>query len=71
MKTRFAQTGSPFRLLFTSDLARFIEAEQKLWWPVVKEAGLQCLSVAALAAADRTSFFILHRARSNFRLSAR
>jgi tripartite-type tricarboxylate transporter receptor subunit TctC len=41
VKTRFAQTGSPFRLLFTSDLARFIEAEQKLWWPVVKEAGLQ------------------------------
>ena len=41
VKTRFAQTGSPFRLLFTSDLARFIEAEQKLWGPVVKEAGLQ------------------------------
>jgi tripartite-type tricarboxylate transporter receptor subunit TctC len=41
VKTRFAQTGSPFRPLFTADLARFIEAEQKLWWPVVKEAGLQ------------------------------
>lgn len=39
VKTRFAQTGSPFRPLFTGDFARFIEAEQRLWWPVVKEAG--------------------------------
>lgn len=38
VKTRFAQTGSPFQPLFTDDFARFIEAEQKLWWPVVKEA---------------------------------
>jgi tripartite-type tricarboxylate transporter receptor subunit TctC len=41
VKSRFAQTGSPFRPLFRGDLARFVEAEQKLWWPVVKEAGLQ------------------------------
>jgi tripartite-type tricarboxylate transporter receptor subunit TctC len=41
VKTRFAQTGSPFRPLFTSEFARFIESEQKLWWPVVKEAGLK------------------------------
>jgi tripartite-type tricarboxylate transporter receptor subunit TctC len=40
VKSRFAQTGSPFKPLFTDDFARFIEAEQKLWWPVVKEAGL-------------------------------
>ena len=39
VKIRFEQTGSPFRPLFTGDFARFIEAEQKLWWPVVKEAG--------------------------------
>ena len=41
VKTRFAQTGSPFRPLFTDEFARFIAAEQRLWWPVVKEAGLQ------------------------------
>ena len=40
VKDRLEQTGTPFRPLFTSDFARFIEAEQKLWWPVVKEAGL-------------------------------
>jgi tripartite-type tricarboxylate transporter receptor subunit TctC len=39
VRTLFEQTGSPFRPLFTGDFARFIEAEQKLWWPVVKEAG--------------------------------
>ena len=39
VKNLFEQTGSPFRPLFTGDFARFIEAEQKLWWPVVKEAG--------------------------------
>jgi tripartite-type tricarboxylate transporter receptor subunit TctC len=39
VRTLFEQTGSPFRPLFIGDFARFIEAEQKLWWPVVKEAG--------------------------------
>jgi tripartite-type tricarboxylate transporter receptor subunit TctC len=39
IKTRLEQTGTPFRPLFTGDFARFIEAEQKLWWPVAKEAG--------------------------------
>jgi tripartite-type tricarboxylate transporter receptor subunit TctC len=38
--TRHAQMGTPYRPLFTADFARFIEAEQKLWWPVVREAGL-------------------------------
>ena len=39
IKTRLEQTGTPFRPLLTGDFARFIEAEQKLWWPVAKEAG--------------------------------
>ena len=34
-----AQSGTPYRVLLTDDFARFIEAEQKLWWPVVKGAG--------------------------------
>jgi hypothetical protein len=33
--------GTAYRGLFTTEFARFIEAEQKLWWPIVKEAGLQ------------------------------
>jgi tripartite-type tricarboxylate transporter receptor subunit TctC len=37
VETRFAQTGSPFQPLFTGDFTRFIEAEQKLWRPVVQE----------------------------------
>jgi tripartite-type tricarboxylate transporter receptor subunit TctC len=36
---RLEQTGTPYRPLFTDDFAHFIEAEQKLWWPVVKETG--------------------------------
>ena len=40
VKTRLEQTGSPFQPLFAQDFVRFIEAEQKLWWPVVKAAGL-------------------------------
>ena len=35
---RLEKTGSPFRPIFAADLARFIESEQKLWWPIVKEA---------------------------------
>ena len=33
--------GTPFQALYTADLARFIESEQKLWWPVVKDAELK------------------------------
>jgi tripartite-type tricarboxylate transporter receptor subunit TctC len=40
VKSRLEQTGTPFQPLFTGDFARFIEGEQKLWWPMVKEAGL-------------------------------
>jgi tripartite-type tricarboxylate transporter receptor subunit TctC len=40
VKTKFEHIGTPYRPLFTDEFARFIEAEQKLWWPVVKEAGL-------------------------------
>ena len=41
IKTRLEQTGSPFRPLFTGDFARFIESEQRLWLPVVKDAELK------------------------------
>jgi tripartite-type tricarboxylate transporter receptor subunit TctC len=39
VKARLEQTGTPVRPLFTTDFARFIEAEQQLWWPIVKETG--------------------------------
>jgi tripartite-type tricarboxylate transporter receptor subunit TctC len=39
VRTRLEQTGTPYRPLFTADFASFIEAEQKLWWPAVKQAG--------------------------------
>jgi putative tricarboxylic transport membrane protein len=32
------QIGRSFRPMFSTELARFIEAEQALWWPVVKAA---------------------------------
>jgi tripartite-type tricarboxylate transporter receptor subunit TctC len=31
--------GTPFRPMSAADVIRFIEAEQKLWWPIVKDAG--------------------------------
>jgi tripartite-type tricarboxylate transporter receptor subunit TctC len=39
VKSWLEKTGTPYRPLFTDDFAHFIEHEQKLWWPVVKEAG--------------------------------
>ncbi len=36
-KARLEQIGTPYRPLFTADFVRFIELEQKLWWPIVKE----------------------------------
>lgn len=38
VRARLEKIGTPFRPIFTADLARFIESEQKLWWPIVKEA---------------------------------
>ena len=38
LQTRFAQIGTPFRPMPTADAIRFIEADQKLWWPIVKGA---------------------------------
>jgi tripartite-type tricarboxylate transporter receptor subunit TctC len=33
--------GRSFRPRFSADLVRFIEAEQALWWPIVRQAGLK------------------------------
>jgi len=39
LQARFEQIGGmPFRPMPVADLIRFIEAEQKLWWPIVKGA---------------------------------
>jgi tripartite-type tricarboxylate transporter receptor subunit TctC len=38
-RARFEKIGAtPFHAIFAVDLVRFIETEQKLWWPIVKEA---------------------------------
>ena len=40
LQTRLAQIGAtPFRPMPATDLIRLIEADQKLWWPIVKGAG--------------------------------
>jgi tripartite-type tricarboxylate transporter receptor subunit TctC len=36
LRTRLERIGMPFRPLFSDELVRFIEREQKLWWPLVK-----------------------------------
>jgi tripartite-type tricarboxylate transporter receptor subunit TctC len=39
VRVRFEKIGgTPFQAIFTADLARFIESEQELWWPIVREA---------------------------------
>jgi tripartite-type tricarboxylate transporter receptor subunit TctC len=39
LQTRLEQIGTPFQPMSTADVIRFIEAEQKRWWPIVKDAG--------------------------------
>jgi tripartite-type tricarboxylate transporter receptor subunit TctC len=39
LQTRLAQIGTPFRPMSTADVIRFIETDQKLWWPIVKGTG--------------------------------
>jgi tripartite-type tricarboxylate transporter receptor subunit TctC len=36
VKARLEQIGTPFRPMPAADVVRFIEAEQKFWWPIVK-----------------------------------
>ena len=37
-RARFEKIGgTPFRPIFTAELARFIESEQTHWWPIVKQ----------------------------------
>lgn len=38
VRTKMGHVGTPFRPMFAAELASFIEAEQKLWWPIVKES---------------------------------
>jgi tripartite-type tricarboxylate transporter receptor subunit TctC len=38
IRATFDQIGRSFRPMFSAELARFIQAEQELWWPIVKAA---------------------------------
>jgi tripartite-type tricarboxylate transporter receptor subunit TctC len=38
VRARLDQIGTPFHPIYGADVARFIAAEQKLWWPIVKDA---------------------------------
>jgi tripartite-type tricarboxylate transporter receptor subunit TctC len=41
VRSRIEHTGTPFRPIFSAELVRFIESEQRLWWPIVKTSGLK------------------------------
>ena len=42
LRARLEKIGNtPFQAIYTAELARFIESDQKLWWPVVKDAELK------------------------------
>lgn len=36
VRTRMGHVGTPFRPIFSPELAQFIEAEERLWWPIVR-----------------------------------
>jgi tripartite-type tricarboxylate transporter receptor subunit TctC len=36
LRSQLERIGMPFRPMFSVELVRFIEGEQKLWWPLVK-----------------------------------
>src|SRR5262245_18356074 len=38
VRARLDQIGTPFQPIYGTDVVRFIAAEQKLWWPIVKDA---------------------------------
>jgi tripartite-type tricarboxylate transporter receptor subunit TctC len=38
IQARFEQIGTPFQPMPTAEFVRFIEADQKLWWPIVRGA---------------------------------
>lgn len=38
VRTRMGHVGTPFRPIFSAELAQFIEAEERLWWPIVMES---------------------------------
>jgi tripartite-type tricarboxylate transporter receptor subunit TctC len=38
VRARMGHVGTPFRPTFSTELARFVEAEQRLWWPIVKDS---------------------------------
>jgi tripartite-type tricarboxylate transporter receptor subunit TctC len=38
VRARLDQIGTPFHPIYGADVVDFIAAEQKLWWPIVKEA---------------------------------
>ena len=40
LQKRLLETGSEFQPLFGAELTRFIQDEEKLWWPLVKKYGV-------------------------------
>jgi tripartite-type tricarboxylate transporter receptor subunit TctC len=39
LQARLEQIGTPVRPMSSADVIRFIEADQKLWWQIVKDTG--------------------------------
>jgi tripartite-type tricarboxylate transporter receptor subunit TctC len=40
LQKRLLETGSEFQPLFGAELARFIQDEEKHWWPLVRKYGV-------------------------------
>ena len=37
IQAKLQQIGTPFRAVYGADFARFIDDEQKLWWPMIRQ----------------------------------
>src|SRR5262245_29712335 len=41
VRTRMGHVGTPFRPIYSAELVQFIEAEQRLWWPIVRQSAVK------------------------------
>ncbi len=41
IQTKLQQIGTPFRAVYGAEFARFIDEEQKLWWPMIRQFNTQ------------------------------
>jgi tripartite-type tricarboxylate transporter receptor subunit TctC len=41
VRQHFDELGTHLKIMTPAETKAFVESEQKLWWPIVKEAGIE------------------------------